>query len=146
LPLTATGKVDRNALPAPEQARPGLAQAYVAPRTAVEEVLCGFFSEVLQIESVGVRDSFFELGGHSLLATQVSSRVRAAFQVELPLRTLFETPTVERIAASVLNDGEQRQRVEHTAELLLKLSTLSDEDAGKLLAEPADVSDWSSRR
>jgi surfactin family lipopeptide synthetase A len=146
LPLTATGKVDRNALPAPEQARPELTQAYVAPRTAVEEVLCGFFSEVLQIEPVGVRDSFFELGGHSLLATQVSSRVRAAFQVELPLRTLFEAPTVERIAASVLNDGKERQRVEHTAELLLKLSALSDEDAGKLLAGPPKVSERSLER
>jgi acyl-coenzyme A synthetase/AMP-(fatty) acid ligase/acyl carrier protein len=146
LPLTATGKVDRNALPAPEQARPELTQAYVAPRTAVEEVLCRFFSEVLQIEPVGVRDSFFELGGHSLLATQISSRVRAAFQVELPLRTLFEAPTVERVAASLLNDEEQRQRVEHTAELLLKLSALSDEDAGKLLAGPPDVSERSLER
>ncbi len=117
LPLTATGKVDRNALPAPEQARPELAQAYLAPRTAVEEALCGFFSEVLQIEPVGVRDNFFELGGHSLSATQVTSRVRAALQVELPLRKFFEAPTVERLAA-VLNDGEQRQRLEHTAALL----------------------------
>jgi len=129
LPLTATGKVNRNALPLPEQARPELDQAYVAPRTAVEEVLCGVFSEVLQIEPVGVRDSFFELGGHSLLATQVSSRVRIAFQVELPLRGFFEAPTVERLAATILNDQQDRERVERTAELLLKLSTLSDEDA-----------------
>ena len=133
LPLTATGKVDRNALPEPEQARPELAQVYVAPRTAVEEVLCGIFSEVLQIEPVGVRDSFFELGGHSLLATQIASRARAAFQVELPLRRLFEAPTVEQLAAAILNDKE-RARVEHTAELLLKLATLSDEDAAQLLA------------
>ena len=133
LPLTATGKVDRNALPVPEQARPELAQVYVAPRTAVEEVLCGIFSEVLQIEPVGVRDSFFELGGHSLLATQIASRARAAFQVELPLRRLFEAPTVEQLAAAILNDKE-RARVEHTAELLLKLATLSDEDAAQLLA------------
>jgi acyl carrier protein len=127
LPLTATGKVNRNALPLPEQARPELGQAYVAPRTAVEEVLCGVFSEVLQIEPVGVRDSFFELGGHSLLATQVSSRVRIVFQVELPLRGFFEAPTVERLAATILK--QDRERVERTAELLLKLSTLSDEDA-----------------
>ncbi|HKN84018.1 MAG TPA: non-ribosomal peptide synthetase, partial [Pyrinomonadaceae bacterium] len=132
LPLTATGKVDRNALPVPEQMRPELAQVYVAPRSAVEQVLCGIFSEVLQIEPVGVRDSFFELGGHSLLATQVSSRVRAALQVELPLRRLFEAPVVERLAAVILS--EHGERVEQTAELLLKLSTLSDEDAAKLLA------------
>ena len=135
LPLTATGKVDRNALPEPEQARPELAQVYVAPQTAVEEVLCRVFSEVLQVEPVGVRDSFFELGGHSLLATQVASRVRVAFQVELPLRRLFEEPTVERLAEAILNDREERERVEHTAELLLKLSALSDEDAAKLHLE-----------
>jgi amino acid adenylation domain-containing protein len=137
LPLTSTGKVDRNALPVPEQARPDLAQAYVAPQTAVEEVLCGVFSEVLQIEPVGVQDSFFELGGHSLLATQIASRVRLAFQVELPLRRLFESPTVEGLAAVILN-CEERERVEQTAELLLKLSKLSDEDAEKLLGvQPA---------
>lgn len=139
LPLTATGKVDRNALPEPEQVRPELAQIYVAPQTAVEEVLCSIFSEVLQVEPVGVRDSFFELGGHSLLATQISSRVRSAFQVELPLRRLFESPTVERLAEAVLNDREERARVEHTAELLLKLATLSDEEAASLCLNTASA-------
>jgi amino acid adenylation domain-containing protein len=134
LPLMANGKVDRNALPAPEQARPELAQVYVGPRTAVEEVLCGIFSEVLQLELIGVRDSFFELGGHSLLATQVTSRLRAILEMELPLRTLFEAPTVEGLAAAILEGGE-RERVERTAELLLKLSTLSDDDAARLLTE-----------
>ena len=129
LPLMSTGKVDRNALPAPEQVRPELDHAYVAPRTAVEEVLCGVFSEVLQVEPVGVRDDFFELGGHSLLATQVASRVRVLFQVELPLRRLFQAPTVEGLAAVLLNE-----RVEQTAELLVKLSTLSDEDSERLLS------------
>jgi amino acid adenylation domain-containing protein len=135
LPLTPTGKVDRNALPLPEQARPELAQIYVAPRTAVEEVLCSLYSEVLQIEPVGVHDSFFDLGGHSLLATQITSRVRLAFQVQLPVRTLFEAPTVERFAAAILSDEKQRERVEQTAELLLKLATVSEEDAVKLLEE-----------
>ena len=133
LPLTATGKVDRNALPAPEQVRPELDQVYVAPRTAVEEVLCGIFSEVLEVEPVGVWDNFFELGGHSLLATQVASRVRETFQVELPLRKVFEAPSVEELARTILNDPTERERVEHTAALLLKLSTLSDEDAENLI-------------
>lgn len=136
LPLTATGKVDRNRLPAPEQVRPELAQVYIGPRTPVEEVLCGVFSEVLQIEPVGVHDSFFDLGGHSLLATQVVSRLRMDFQIELPLRTLFEARTVELLAKVMLEGSQERERVEHTAELLLKLSTLSDEEAEKLIAKP----------
>jgi acyl carrier protein len=74
---------------------------YEAPRTAVEEVLCDIWSEVLQVERVGVSESFFELGGHSLLATQLISRVRDAFQIELPLRTLFEKPTVAELALKV---------------------------------------------
>jgi acyl carrier protein len=67
----------------------------------VEEVLCDIWSEVLQVERVGVSESFFELGGHSLLATQLISRVRDAFQIELPLRTLFEKPTVAELALKV---------------------------------------------
>src|SRR5262249_43019128 len=92
---------DCKALPAPEQARPELEEAYVAPRTPVEQALAALWAEVLGIERVGVQDNFFELGGHSLLATQVISRVRRALQVELPLRALFEAPTTARLAERV---------------------------------------------
>jgi amino acid adenylation domain-containing protein len=99
LPLSAHGKVDRRALPAPEIGSD--AEAYVAPRGATEEVLAALYAEVLGAARVGARDDFFALGGHSLIATRLVSRVREAFAVELPLRALFESPTVEALAAHV---------------------------------------------
>ncbi|MEH2448289.1 MAG: amino acid adenylation domain-containing protein [Nostoc sp.] len=98
LPLTPNGKVDRQALPEPNSVRPQLEKSFATPRTPVEEVLAGIWARVLGTEYVGIHDNFFDLGGHSLLATQVVSQVREAFQVELRLRSLFETPTVAGIA------------------------------------------------
>src|SRR5262245_53331511 len=102
LPLSPNGKVDRKALPAPDQSRPELEQGYQAPRTPMEERLAEIWREVLKLQRVGIRDNFFDLGGHSLLATQVISRVRAAFQTEVPLRTLFEKPRVAELANAIL--------------------------------------------
>ena len=101
LPLMPNGKVDRGALPAPDRTRPELDKAFVAPRTPTEELLSEIWAQVLDIERVGIYDNFFDLGGHSLLATQVVSRIREAFQVELPLRRIFEVPTVAGLAESI---------------------------------------------
>ncbi len=95
LPLTPNGKVDRQALPAPDATRQA---ALIAPRTATEERVAALYAHVLNLEEVGVHDNFFDLGGHSLLATQVISRVREEFQVEVPVYSLFEAPTVEGLA------------------------------------------------
>jgi amino acid adenylation domain-containing protein len=101
MPLTPNGKVDRGALPAPEETRPELRDEYVPARTPVEEVLAGIWSVLLRIEKVGVHDNFFEVGGHSLLATQVISRVREAFGTEVAVRELFEHPTVAGLGKTV---------------------------------------------
>ena len=97
LPVTSTGKVDRLALPAPEETMPDAAEGYVAPRTPAEATMAGIWAEVFEVERVGVHDDFFFLGGHSLLATQVVSRIRRAFAVELPVTAVFEWPTVAEL-------------------------------------------------
>ena len=102
MPLSSNGKIERRALPKPEFSREEVAE-FVAPRTYCEVELRAIFAEVLRLPQtqIGVADNFFALGGHSLLGTQVISRIRRKFKVEVPLRALFETPTVEGLAATI---------------------------------------------
>jgi acyl carrier protein len=112
LPLTANGKIDRRALPEPNGMKTSTESGYIAPRTPVEEMLAGIWSTVLGISQVSINDAFFDLGGHSLLATQVISRVRSAFNIEIPLPVFFKEPTIAGLAANVeaaLQDKSESQ-------------------------------------
>jgi amino acid adenylation domain-containing protein len=121
LPLTPNGKVDRRALPAPGSGRPALEQPYVPPQTPVEEILAEIWAEVLGLDRVGIHDNFFELGGHSLIAIQIMSRLPKAVQVELPLRNLFQAPTVAGLASAIAHHKD-KQGEDHDP--ILKLPTI----------------------
>ncbi|HYP25231.1 MAG TPA: amino acid adenylation domain-containing protein [Blastocatellia bacterium] len=112
LPMTPNGKVDRGALPRPQQTRPDHEAAFAPASTPTEQILADIWAEILMIDDVSVNDNFFELGGHSLLLTQVTSRVREAFHVDLPLQTLFEAPTIADLARRV----EEKRGVQTFAE------------------------------
>lgn len=132
-PLTPNGKIDRKSLPAPETAHRSVEQSFLAPRTALEQVLAGIWASVLGVDRVGVYDNFFELGGHSLLVIQVIVRIRDAFQIDLPFRSLFTTPTVAGLGEAMLGPAGPIERIERTAELLVALSQLSDGEVEAML-------------
>jgi amino acid adenylation domain-containing protein len=136
LPLSPNGKVDRRALPAPERTRPELEEAYEAPRSPVEEVVARIWAEVLGVDEVGVHDNFFALGGHSLQATQVISRLQDVFELELPLRHLFESPTVAGLAKKMETfDGSAQKDIVKIARVLIRLNELSEEEAKTMLVQ-----------
>ncbi|QSV63518.1 MAG: amino acid adenylation domain-containing protein [Dolichospermum sp. DL01] len=134
-PLNPNGKVDRRLLPAPDKYRPDLKEAYIAPCTPLEEVLAGIWAEVLGIEQIGINDNFFELGGHSLLVVQVISRLRASLQVQLPLHYIFESPTISTLATAMIQDKDERSKIERTASLFLSVVQLSEDEVETIVKE-----------
>jgi amino acid adenylation domain-containing protein len=137
LPLTASGKVNRRALPAPDPSQAQIETVYVGPRTPIEEDLVVIWRQVLGLEQVGVYDNFFALGGHSLLATQILARLRESYPVELPLRRLFETPTVAGLAETIEEGLVGQEDEEELARLLAELEGLSNEEASRMLGHQA---------
>jgi amino acid adenylation domain-containing protein len=133
LPITDHGKIDYDALPEPNLGDRDV-RSSAAPSNPCEEALCRLWADFLSVEYVGVDDDFFELGGHSLLATQLVSRIRDAFRFELPLRTLFERPTVAEIAAILRAEAGPAEHVDRAAAVFLKVMALSDEEVGALLS------------
>jgi len=140
LPLTPNGKVDRKALPSPVWESAG--RSYVAPRNRIEDVLCRLWAEVLGLRQVGVADNFFALGGHSLLATRVISRVRSAFNIELPLQAIFTAPVIaglaKRIEECQAENGNGNRPVDIHSEngqeqMLAALESLSESEVQALL-------------
>ena len=134
LPLTPNGKIDRKALPVPEHGNGGV--GYCPPRSPVEKVIADIWAEVLNLPRVGIDDNFFDLGGHSLLAMQLRARLRDIFGVELPVRALFESPTIAEQAALVARerpdaDGSALQQI------LEELERMTDEEAAAALADHA---------
>src|SRR5262249_46368207 len=135
LPLTPNGKIDRKRLPTPDQSRPDLEQDFISPRNALETVLAGMWRQLFGIEQVGILDNFFDLGGHSLLATQLNSRLCETFQIDLPLRTIFESPTVAGLAEALSRCERSAGEFESTAQLLIQLDQLSEGEAEALLRD-----------
>ncbi len=166
--LTPNGKIDRRQLPAPEDTLISAETEYAVPRTPLEEKMVGIWSNLLRREHIGINDNFFDLGGHSLLATQVTSRIRDAFGIDIPLRMLFETPTIAGLAEQISHligseNGEQSNSFEtnykestaatvspedndslqYDAELerlLAEIESVSDEEAQQLIAAESDFS------
>jgi len=135
LPLLSTGKVDRRALPEVGNARPELDIPFVAPRTPVETELAQIWAKVLSVEQVGIHDRFFDLGGHSLNATQVVSQVIKQFQIEVPLQSIFESPTVAEMAAVITEHQARKIAKPELERILIELESVSEEKARQSLAD-----------
>ena len=134
LPLV-NGKVDRARLPVPELKRPQLAEPYVAPGSLNERMLERIWAEALGLDCVGIHDNFFDLGGHSLIATRVVSQVIRQFRFELPIKALFESPTVAEMAAIIMQNETKQASEDALDRMLNEVEAMTEEEAQQLVAK-----------
>jgi acyl carrier protein len=141
LPLTSSGKLDRQALPelVGEGGRPELQTSFVAPRTAVEETLAGIWRELLHLEQVGVHDNFFDLGGHSLLLMQIAWKIEEAFSVEVSLSSLFTALTIEEMTVLIAEQQLAPQKETNVQELFQELSQMAMAESDPSLVQESMV-------
>ncbi|GER91695.1 hypothetical protein KDW_58570 [Dictyobacter vulcani] len=136
LPLTANGKLDRRALPAPDKAASQGTREFVAPRDPVEEIVVDLWKEVLGLEAVSIYDNFFEIGGHSLLATQLLSHLRELLQLDIPLRDLFEKPVLADFAQHLQTFAVDDEAVDaEAAAMLAEIEQLSEQEVEQYFLE-----------
>ena len=135
LPVTGIGKVDRRALPDPGKSRPEMGGAYVAPRSRLEHELATTWAEILNLEQVGAHDNFFDLGGHSLAACRIISRIIKTFELDLPIKALFDSPTVAEMAAIITRNQAKRASDAELAQMLREVEAMSEEEAQQLVAK-----------
>lgn len=136
-PATAigTGKIDRRALPQPDNKRPKLENRFVAPATALEMLLAKIWAEVLSLSEVGTKDNFFELGGNSLSATRIIARVMQSLPLQLSINALLDCPTIVEMVALIMKTQTQNTGSEDVERMLVELETMSEDEARQLLAE-----------
>ena len=133
LPVTANGKIDRRALPAPGRSRPNLDTPFVSARTPLEKDLAQVWCEVLELDEIGIHDNFLDLGGHSLTATRIVSQVIGKYQIQIPLRSLFQSPTIADMAAILEQQEKSEIACKDLAQLLDQLDSCGEEKARLLV-------------
>ena len=139
MPLSSGGKVDRSVLPDPDNRRPDLATPFVAAGTPVEKGLAAIWAEVLSLDGVGMNDNFLDLGGHSLAATQIVSRVLQQFQLEIPVRSFLESPTVAAMAAVIAEYQAKTIGEPQLERILAEVESISEEKAKQFLAKSGKI-------
>jgi acyl carrier protein len=144
LPVSANGKIDRKALPVPGRSRPELDTQFVAARTIIEKDLAQIWGEVLDLDEIGIHDKFLDLGGDSLSASQIISRVVNRFQLDLPIKLLFDSPTVAEMAAVIASNKASRFDAHAMERIVSELEAVSETEAGQIVNSDGSSTKWKS--